>query len=318
LAEIDNSIEFVVADKYHQNNFDAVIIERIYREDVDTEELQEIVHHFRKNKTRVIYTIDDNLYDLFMEGCDHIKDARLLSAVCFLTRTADGVICSTDELAHIVREINQNTYIFPNYLTKRIVPDLRQEIGSRQDRTTITIGCMGTLTHLNDFRIVANAIKEIMFDYEGVSLEVLGLADPKDLREAMKFYDPLIRQPPTYEYDVFFPWFVDNMRWDICLAPLADNPLNRCKSDLKFLDYSAIGGAGVYSNLTPYEHLGDRGLGLVVENTDDAWYSAIEKLINDPDLRTEIQFKAHAYLQEQRLLEDNIHKLRKIINLICS
>ena len=177
---------------------------------------------------------------------------------------------------------------------------------------------MGTLTHLSDFRIVTNAIKEIMFEREDVKLHLVQVADPAELRKAMDPYDVIVHQPPNPScvYEVFFPWFVNTMRWDISLAPLSDTRLNRCKSDLKVLDYAAIGSAGVFSNLTPYSHVQDRGLGLVVENTDEAWYSAIIKLINDLDLRTDIQAKSHAYLHEHRLLEDNVYKLGEIVNSI--
>lgn len=316
LSEIDSSIEFVVSETYNRKNIDAVIIERIFREDIDTDELKELIHKLRGNNTKIIYTVDDDFYDYFIDHQLNRKSLRQLSVSCLLARSADAVICSTEELATILSSFNQNVHVFHNYLSKRFVPDLQCEIAEGRDKHGTDIGYMGTLTHLSDFRIVANAIKEIMYEHDDVTLHLVGVGDPKNLRKTMEPYDVVVHRPPDSKYEAFFRWFTKQIRWDICLAPLSDTGLNRCKSDLKLLDYSAIGSAGIYSNLTPYAHVQEKGLGLVVENTDDAWYYAIMKLINDPGLRTDIQAKSHAYLHEHRLLENNVHKLGEIINSI--
>ena len=318
LKELDSSFEYVVSETHKGGDFDAVFIERIFREDVDIEELNNLIQELRKNNKKIVYVTDDDFYDYFIERESNEKNFRQLSVVCLLARSADAIICSTEELANILCSFNQNVHVFYNYLSRRFVPDLRGELDGRRKTHGIDIGYMGTLTHLSDFRIVTNAIKEIMFEREDVKLHLVQVADPAELRKAMDPYDVIVHQPPNPScvYEVFFPWFVNTMRWDISLAPLSDTRLNRCKSDLKVLDYAAIGSAGVFSNLTPYSHVQDRGLGLVVENTDEAWYSAIIKLINDLDLRTDIQAKSHAYLHEHRLLEDNVYKLGEIVNSI--
>jgi glycosyltransferase involved in cell wall biosynthesis len=316
LKDIDDSFEFVVSETYNKKNVDAVIIERIFREDVDTDELNNLLYTFRKSNTKIIYAVDDDFYDYFIDHQPSKKNFRQLSVSCLLARSADAVMCSTEELADILSSFNQNVYVFHNYLSKHLVPDLRCDMGRGGDKRGLDIGYMGTLTHSSDFRIVTNAIKEIMYERDNVTLHFVGVGEPKNLRKIMEPYDVVVHGPPDSKYEPFFRWYTKQIRWDISLAPLSDTSLNRCKSDLKLLDYAAIGSAGVYSNLLPYAHVQDRGLGLVVENTDEAWYAAIMKLINDSDLRADIQAKSHAYLHEHRLLEDNVHKLGEIINSI--
>lgn len=75
-------------------------------------------------------------------------------------------------------------------------------------------------------------------------------------------------------------------------------------------------GLLVYSNFTPYKHIGVEGLGLVVENTDSAWYSGIRIHIEDVNLRCGIESRACSYLYKNRFLEDNIHELCEILKLI--
>ena len=57
--------------------------------------------------------------------------------------------------------------------------------------------------------------------------------------------------------------------WDVAVAPLHDTAFNRCKSDLKFLEYAALGLPGIYSDVVPYKHaVRHEETGLLTENTD--------------------------------------------------
>lgn len=316
LAQSEESVDCTVDDSYHGDNFDAVIIERIYREDVNIIELQNLIAVLKRKRVKIVYAIDDDLYDLFVESRQGNEHLTLLATVCFLTRAADAVICPNEELADTIMHLNPRVFVFQNYLSQDFVPDLKFNTANRASGARIKIGYMGTTTHLADFRIVIGALKEILFDCRDVTLHLVGVADPNQLQECMRPFEVYIHQPPTYEYSTFIAWFVENMHWDIALAPLEDTPFNRCKSDLKFLDYSAIGAAGVYSNVPPYADLQDRGLGLVVDNTADAWYRAIRTLIGNPGLRNAIRVRSHQYLRENRLLEDSVYELRGIMESI--
>jgi glycosyltransferase involved in cell wall biosynthesis len=98
-------------------------------------------------------------------------------------------------------------------------------------------------------------------------------------------------------------WFSSHLRWDIALSPLKDTPFNQCKSDIKFLDYSAIGAAGIYSRVPAYEssvrHL---ETGWLAENEVDAWVEALERLLSDDGLRIQIAQNATRYLYTERSL----------------
>ena len=56
-------------------------------------------------------------------------------------------------------------------------------------------------------------------------------------------------------------------RWAAGLAPLEDTPFNRAKSDLKFLEYSALGLPTVASRVTPYLGIDAHG-GVLADNSD--------------------------------------------------
>jgi hypothetical protein len=93
-------------------------------------------------------------------------------------------------------------------------------------------------------------------------------------------------------------------RIDIGLAPLHDTPFNRAKSDIKYLEYSAVGAATIASPVAPYQasvrH--DRGI-LVTPNTPEAWSRAILRLVEDTRLRQKLAVNAHEWVRSERSIE---------------
>ena len=110
-------------------------------------------------------------------------------------------------------------------------------------------------------------------------------------------------RPQEREYPLFMPWYAHRTQWDIAIAPLADTPFRRCKSDIKFLDYAAIGAAAVLSDVGPYPATVRHGeTGWLVENTSAAWVDALERLIADAELRRHLAEGARRYLFDERVL----------------
>jgi glycosyltransferase involved in cell wall biosynthesis len=74
------------------------------------------------------------------------------------------------------------------------------------------------------------------------------------------------------------------LRPDIGLAPLADSPFNRCKSAVKWLEYSALGAPGIYADLPPYAPVRDGVSGLKAGEPGQ-WAEALERLVLDREFR---------------------------------
>ena len=74
---------------------------------------------------------------------------------------------------------------------------------------------------------------------------------------------------------------------------LKTSPFNRCKSNIKWLEYSACGIAGIYADLPPYNTTIEHGTtGLLAGSNPDQWFSAIDLLIKNPELRRSIAANA--------------------------
>ena len=70
-----------------------------------------------------------------------------------------------------------------------------------------------------------------------------------------------------------------------------DNEFNRCKSNIKYLDYAMAGIPAVYQNLEPYKSVANGVTGLTA-STADEWYVALNRLISDRELNRSISAAA--------------------------
>jgi glycosyltransferase involved in cell wall biosynthesis len=107
----------------------------------------------------------------------------------------------------------------------------------------------------------------------------------------------------------FVPWRHDYAAYaqdlaarrpDVLIAPLDASRFSASKIPIKFLESAAVGAAGVYSRVSPYtDHVVDGETGLLVENREEAWEAALERLHADPELRRRIAERALACVRER-------------------
>lgn len=100
--------------------------------------------------------------------------------------------------------------------------------------------------------------------------------------------------------------------WDIGLAPLEQTLLHDCKTNNKFREYGACGIPGIYTSSPAYiDWVTDHVNGLLVAQTRDGWYEALEELIDHPELRENIKKNAERKARENFSIEacaDHWHK----------
>lgn len=291
---------------YNSQPADVVMIDRLWRPDVSLHLVQELVNKVRLKGMRLVYSLDDNYFDL--EFTDPSKPAAtILPVVTFLLRQADAVLVTTPGLRQRLLEHNQNVHILPNVLDERLLvyrPPLHHqaEAGERP----IVIGYMGTGTHDQDLKMIMPALQSIHKRHAGkIEIQLVGVVRKDETRRELEGLPVryVFPQPEEHEYPLFMLWFTASLHWDIAISPLEATPFNSCKSDIKFLDYSAIGAAGIYSQSPAYAAtVKHQQNGLLVENSAEAWVDALEILLEQPDLRLEIAQNASKYLYAKRIL----------------
>lgn len=288
---------------------DAVIFQREFPRNLPL--YDQIVSHARTAGKVVLYEIDDLLFDLpesHPERTQELYNAALMPMMAAMNE-ADLVLVPTDELCKVVEGFNANVVVLPNYLDDKIW-QLKPPVQKSPD-DVIIIGYMGSNSHTPDLSIVASVLRELLSLYEGkLKLEVWGTPLPEGLQGITGVH---WHPSPTNIYAGFVNLF-QTLDFDLVIAPLADNLFNRCKSNLKFLEYSAIGAPGVYSKIAPYEKIVTDGVNGFLAGDEIEWLDKLTRMIESPELRHEVAVAAQKTVQEKWLLSRNIHSWESIFS----
>lgn len=209
---------------------------------------------------------------------------------------ADAVQTSTPELARRWRmRTSRPICAFPNQLTD--IPPL-----TPPTERPLTIGWGGSPGHFADWYHLAPTLEKWLLAHPNVHLAVMN----------NEYARPFFRLPAERYRFVPFGSLADYLRFlrglDIGLAPLLPSDYNRCRSDVKFLEYASQGVAGIYADLEPYrDSVVDGETGLIYRNEEEL-LGCLDQLVRDADLRQKIRQQAHAYVSSQRRLEQHIGK----------
>lgn len=153
-----------------------------------------------------------------------------------MVREADYVICATPSLAEVYSKYNDNIVVCENTVDPADWPDVRKR--------KMIVGCVLSTNHLDDFHLVEDALRYASM--AGAEVQVVGLDPEWDF---------------SYTHFSFTPSVASYRRvlskWSIGVAPVVDNNVTRCKSDLKWLEFTMSGAALVASNAQAYAGVPD-------------------------------------------------------------
>ncbi len=292
---------------YHGEPADVVIVDRLWRPDLSLPQAEQLLQNIRRAGARFVYALDDDFFSLSEETAPGYFNAAKRSVVELWLREADRVVVTTLPLQQRVAPFNPRCVIVPNALDDRLLVgeqphSLETPFGPRRT----VIGYMGTYSHEADLRLILPAWRRVYErQREAIEFQVIGVSEHAQVlaQQAGVPVRVLRTRPEEAEYPLFMLWFTGHVRWDIAVAPLLDTPFTRCKSDLKFLDYSALGAATIASRVPVYEGTVRHGeTGWLAENTVEAWVDGLQHLVADANLRIALAARAQLYLLRDRTL----------------
>ncbi|WP_298438394.1 glycosyltransferase [Geobacter sp.] len=227
----------------------------------------------------VIYETDDLLVEVPATN-PHQRGADAARPFIFdLIAKAAAVTVSTEEMKRAFAPHHRRIHVLPNLLDDRL---WSAPLPVKAAGAPVVIGYAGTPDHRADLALLEEVLERIAAKYGSrVAFRFMGCDTER------------IKGLPGFSAISFEPGYGNYARAiqqagiDIGLVPLADNRFNRCKSNIKWLEYSACGIAGIYADLPPYRSCVREGeTGLLVAGYDaDAWVAALESLIDNPDRR---------------------------------
>ncbi len=217
------------------------------------------------------------------------------------------ITVSTKYLKHQLLQYTDNITVIPNTLMNLWKFNSDKKAKNLKSKNQIKIGYFGTRSHGNDLLLLETAIsnikkqlkKEITLEIVGVSHEtqdwIIKINIPNNYKDNPTAKDKIKNilqnilnkfnlMPPYLPYCSFIKWMKNEIGWDFAVAPLEDTNINKSKSNLKYLEYTALNIPGVYSDIGPYKELGEKNTGIVVNNTTEEWETALIGLIEDNEL----------------------------------
>jgi len=248
---------------------------------------------FTRKFPRVVFDMDDNFFSIPADNpvYDETEPLRKNFGVCL--RMADGVTVSTPALKRLYERYNKNIFINPNGLDFGIWDKLKK---TTRKGKKIRIGWRGHYGHKHDLEMIRGAIEAIQKDYK-VELVTLGWEGWES-----KYSHEMHKNVSLFEY----PAKLASLNLDIAIIPLVDSAFNRCKSNLAYLEYSAL---KIPTVLSPVEN--QRGMVAMEAKSNYEWYSALEKLIKDEVYRKELGEKAYQFVKDNYNVHRQVHKLAK-------
>lgn len=238
-------------------------------------------------KRPIITEIDDWIFDLpaYNIAANPYNPNSEPEWVCAKQlELSDAFICSTSFIREKLLESFPKTpvYVIPNGIDfaiwDKVEPVVRPEVSKAEGK--IRIGYTGCGNHDGDMDIVKRPIMKLCEEFpnlEFVSSHVFpSWTDfPKD-----RFIDS--RRWVTINK---YPQEVAGWGMDIGIAPLRDNNFNRAKSNLRWLEFSALKIPTVASRVRPFKESVTEGVDGLLCSSEKEWYDALKSLIVDESRR---------------------------------
>jgi glycosyltransferase involved in cell wall biosynthesis len=264
----------------------------------------------------VILELDDLLIDLPSDHPDRRSNyyTAALLPIMRAANEATALTVSTSSLANHLRDINPNIWVLQNYLNEHIwiIPS---GAAQKNEEPQMVIGYFGSDSHLPDLEFISTALLNIIRRYGNqVRLRFWGCHPPAELSEHPQVYWTPLSTGNYAEYASY----VQKQHCDIFIAPLKNNQFNQSKSPLKFIEYSSLGIAGVYSNVAPFSSIVVHGKNGLLANTVEDWENCLESLIENPAYRNNLGQAAQATIREGWLLSQNAQQWTDAYQEICA
>lgn len=281
----------------------------IQRTAIDNADLaRRIVQYASANGISIVFEIDDDLFNIPDEHPEYRKYIDRIDAAKLLAFNADLITVPSEVLGDRLREYNPRVEILPNCLDESLwdIRDKYQVI--KKPSNQVRILYMGTLTHERDIEKIREPILQLKSDLnDEFEFELVGGFGRNSHAD---WYTRINLPSSVINYLGFVEWFRRQRgRWHIGLSPLEHTDFNESKSYIKYLDYSAMGLAGIYANITPYNCVVTNGKnGLLVDPNEDSWYEVIRHLIENSSIRSNIASNAFSDLILNHTLKYNANK----------
>lgn len=227
-----------------------------------------------------ITEVDDYLLSIPPKNAAHdfYKPGSELTIVAMeQIKRSDGMICSTPYLKDLYSPFNNNIKVVENVIDFTLWRKRKTPV-----RQGVTIGWVGGGTHQEDLEMIRDPMMRVIEKNKGVKFRILH-GVPNSFKKL-----PGVTWSSGFKPTNYYPQWVIKNGFDIGVAPLVDNNFNRGKSNLRWLEYSAMGIPTVASPLPHFTQSIKHGATGFIANTPEQWEHYLTLLAQSRELRKDI------------------------------
>lgn len=210
---------------------------------------------------------------------------------------SDAIVVSTSFLKENLQTMypEKPIYVIPNSIDFDIWDNVKSD-GKMEPKKegVVRIGYSGCANHSGDMEIVKPVLLALLDEFPNLEFIIA-----QDLGTFRDINHPRLKVLNRWVSIIDYPAMVKGWDLDIGIAPLRDNQFNRAKSNLRWLEYSAMKIPTVASNVRPFtESVQHRQDGFLCTDKQ-SWYAALKLLITEPNLRQTIGSNAYATVNDK-------------------
>jgi len=251
-------------------------------------DLRRTLRRLRDRGVAIVWDNDDDFSSSPLSARGGMRVQETQRNVAGMLELADLVTTTSPYLAERYRDWGASEVaVVENYLPPSYDADPR---AVARDEDVVTVGWIGAGEHLFDVRqLELRATFERLLDaHPNVRLATVGLAlglpAERCRHTRLVQYRDLASHAASY---------------DIGLAPIADTPFNRARSNVKLKEYAVMGVPWLASPIGPYAGLGEKQGGRLVP--DDRWDEELDRLVRDVRARRKLAKRALKWGRGQRI-----------------
>lgn len=190
----------------------------------------------------------------------------------------------------------------------------------RDDEKSLIIGWGGSPTHAMDLDIVREPLLKVMHKYRNVHLALVGFLDMIRILKASPHGAVVRKWLMDIDFKRFWNFlyvdvknyyaFYKALGFKIGLAPVVSNQFNSCKSNIKVLEYMALGIYPIASDFTTYQGIMESeqssnlqiGRGRLCKSPED-WEKTLYEVLNDSEMMEDSIYHNEQFVRDNYDLE---------------
>lgn len=272
---------------YHQ--YDTFIFQREYK--IPIFEFMKIAQGVKNIKC--VYEIDDDFENMPESSPSYKTTMSVLPQIKYFWAHANMITCTTEPLKELLSKYNKNVQVVPNAIDFDYWDQFKK---TNYDPETVVIGWTGSAFHYDDIAFIEDIITDIVNKYDYVKFLYAGdaqinVSKPVDFFKGIPMSKRIILPKVTINK---YPELISKI--DIGIAPLIDNKFNESKSNLKYLEYSALGIPSVCSKVYPYAKTIKNGETGFLAKDKSHWKDHLENLITCHSMRRDMGQSAREFV----------------------